>query len=438
MKLSIILTIFILVAAAGLGWRNSERLEGVRSRHKLATAAAAQVGVSIDVEDEKHPIRVDRRNRLDRNAVAKQLAAEIISIFKKYPKFDFEKIEPADRTKFMELWERMSSLNAAQVGIFIAAMQAATDLDEQARSSFVHWAIINLSERDPQAALELFQALPEAMKTNQMSLDTNRNIFENWAKINPEQTMRWMKANEEKFPELVHDASKKSLLRGMASTDPKKAFQAISELGVKNVEDVVTNIIHQAKTEEQRTQIFAALREYLGKVPDEKARKELMESTMRSLGSGIAGQGFEAGTRWITAVKPTPEEIDGLIENVTYNIKRGEQPKWIEWIGKQLPPEKADMQIHNIVNYWTRNNYQAVGTWLSAAPTGPTKNTAIRSYAETISEVDPETAAQWAMTLPAGKEREQTMRNIHDNWPSKTPEDEAAAKAFAEQHGIRK
>ncbi len=48
----------------------------------------------------------------------------------------------------------------------------------------------------------------------------------------------------------------------------------------------------------------------------------------------------------------------------------------------------------------------------------PAENTAIRAYAETISKYEPAAAAQWAMSLPPGKDRDQTLKSIYQNWPT--------------------
>ena len=88
-----------------------------------------------------------------------------------------------------------------------------------------------------------------------------------------------------------------------------------------------------------------------------------------------------------------------------------------------------------MVNNWTRNDYQAAGIGEPGAG-GPTKQTAVRSYAETIARCDPETAAQWALTLPAGKNREETLQHIHRNLPKDDDASKAAAEAFAKKHGI--
>ncbi|MGJ8634795.1 MAG: hypothetical protein ACSHX7_12830, partial [Luteolibacter sp.] len=87
-----------------------------------------------------------------------------------------------------------------------------------------------------------------------------------------------------------------------------------------------------------------------------------------------------------------------------------------------------------MIRNWTLRDYESAGKWLTTFPEGTTKNTAIRSYAETISNYEPETAAQWAMTLPPGNDRDYTLNAIHRNWPKDDPE---GAAAFAETHGIK-
>jgi hypothetical protein len=57
---------------------------------------------------------------------------------------------------------------------------------------------------------------------------------------------------------------------------------------------------------------------------------------------------------------------------------------------------------------------KAVGTWIATTPDGPTRSTAIRSYAEVVSKYQPEIARQWAEKLPPGHDREAALRVIAD------------------------
>jgi len=90
-----------------------------------------------------------------------------------------------------------------------------------------------------------------------------------------------------------------------------------------------------------------------------------------------------------------------------------------------------------MVSGWTQSDFQATGAWLNTTPTGPLKNSAIRSYAETVSRYEPEAAAQWALTLPPGEDRDQTLNRIYKNWPKKDDASKAAAEAFKSQYGVK-
>ena len=116
------------------------------------------------------------------------------------------------------------------------------------------------------------------------------------------------------------------------------------------------------------------------------------------------------------------------------SVKNGENGQWIEWIGKTLSPDKVDDKISRMVYNWTQSDYQAAGKWLGSAADGPTKNTAIRTYAECVSGYEPATAAQWALTLPPGKDRDYTLKVILDGW---SKDDTTAKEAFKQEHGIK-
>ena len=48
----------------------------------------------------------------------------------------------------------------------------------------------------------------------------------------------------------------------------------------------------------------------------------------------------------------------------------------------------------------------------------------------------PQVAAQWALTLPDGDERDATLKQIYQNWPKTDAAAIEAAAAFAKENGI--
>ncbi|MGL5020235.1 MAG: hypothetical protein ACRDBP_19015, partial [Luteolibacter sp.] len=291
-----------------------------------------------------------------------------------------------------------------------------------------------LSNDHPQTALALFTESADLFTEGGMGNHVISSSLAKWAKDDPLAAVEWVKNNSAKFPDLITDDAKRGLISGTAAQDPRLAFKLIGELGIKEISQSINGIILAAKTPEERTTTLTALREHLATITDEKARTELSANAVRRFANNLVEAGFDAGARWIAESDFSPTELESFASALPGSAKSGETGKWIEWVGEKLPPDKADDRIENLVNNWTSNDYQAAGKWLATAPDGPTKNTAIRSYAITVSEYEPATAAQWALTLPPGNDRDQTLKTIYRNWPK---EDAAAKEAFKQEHGIK-
>ncbi len=436
MKISIAASILILLVAALFGVPNHQRLATIRESHAKLVADAAQLGVSIDSDHPDDPVRITKRGREDKEADARAAATEFIAFAREMEAMQ-KKGGPPDEAmqkRIMEIMDRMMSLDSAQLKILIAEVRAAKDLKDEMRQGLIGFSIMTLSNDHPQAALALFTESSDLFTENGMGNHVISSSLAKWAKDDPLAAVEWVKKNSAKFPDLITDDAKRGLISGTAAQDPRLAFKLIGELGIKETSQSINGIILAAKTPEARTATLTALREHLATITDEKARTELSENAVRRFAQSMAEAGFEASTRWISESNFTPTELDSLASGLSGSVKSGETGKWIEWIGEKLPPDKADDSIRNLVNNWTRNDYQAAGTWLAAAPDGPTKNTAIRSYAGMVAEYEPETAAQWALTLPPGKDREQTLKTIYRNWPE---DDTAAKEAFKQKHGIK-
>jgi hypothetical protein len=436
MKVSIVASILIVLIAALIGMRNHQRLVTVRESHAKLVVAAAQIGVYIDPSRSENSVRITKRERENKDADAKLAAAEFIA-FAREIEANEKKGGPPDegqQKRIMEVMDRMMSLDSAQMKILIAEVRAANDLKDETRQGLIGFSIMTLSNDHPQAALALLTESSDLFKGNGMGTHVVSTSLAKWAKDDPLAALEWVRENSGKFPDLIIDDAKSGLISGTAAEDPKLAFRLIGELGLKDVPRSVSRIVETARTPEERSATLAALREHLASLTDDQAKRDISNNAVREFGQSLAKEGFDASSKWIAAADFTPAELESFAGGLPGSIKNGEDGRWIEWIGEQLPPEKNTDKIQTLVNHWTRNDYQAAGEWLTTAPDGSTKNAAIRSYAETVSRYEPETAAQWAMTLPPGKDRDQTLKRIHENWPEDDPD---AKEAFKQQHGIK-
>ena len=433
MKISIAASILILLLAALFGFHGHHQLFTVRETHAKLVASANQLGISIDPSRPDALVRITKSERENKEADAKAAAVELIA-YAREMEANREKgvsTDVAQQKRQMEIRDRIRSLNSAQIKILIAEVLAAKDLKDDTREELIDLSLYMLSEDSPQAVLALLTEPSDLFKGTGMGSNVISSSLAQWAKDDPLAALEWVRNNSAKFPDLITEGAKHGLIYGTAIQDPKLAFKLIGELGLKPLSFAVNAVVDAATTPEQRTATLAALREHLANLKDEKARKDLSDSTMREFAPNISKDGFEAGSQWITAAGFTPAELESFAGGLN---DYGGNGRWIEWIGDNLPPHKAADKIESMVRGWTQSDFQAAGNWINSVPDGPTKNTAIRSYAETVSKYEPETAAQWALTLPPGKDRDSTLNRIYQNWPKDDP---AAKEAFKQQHGIK-
>ncbi len=439
MKFSVALAILILAAAVGLGWQDHQRLVTFRALHANWVAAAARLGISLNPADPAAAVHITKRERNNSKVDAKVLAIELIASAQEMEAIRKEGGKPDEATekRFSNVYERMTALDFAGLTILIAEVRAAKDLAVEMRQRLVSIAIRTLSSEHPQATLALFTESPDFFKDDGMSSSEISSLLARRAKDDPLAALEWVRKNSAKFPDLITESAKTGVIYGAAVHDPKLAFKLIGELGIKKAGSVVSEILSTVRTPEERSSILTAVRDHLADLPDEKARKEFYDDALRTMARGVSIEGFESGSRWLAAANLTSAELETFVRGLDVYDTKGDTGQWVEWIGEKLPTEKGDAKIDDLVSDWAKNDYQAAGKWLGSTPDGPTKNAAIRSYAVAISTYAPETAAQWAMTLPPGKYRDGTLGRILNNWPQNDPADKEAAAAFAKEHGIK-
>lgn len=443
MKISIALSVLILALGVMFGWHDRQQLTASREVHAQLTAEAARHGISIDPKNPADPVRLtkhgDRSERETKDADARLVAKELIA-FVKEMEANEKKGGPRDEAmqkKSTDLIDRIMSLEADPLKILIAEVKARIDLKDETRQSLVSFSIMALANVHPQAALALLiESSTDSsgvFKTDGVGKPIVATSLAKWAKDDPLGALDWMKKNGEKYRDLVTDDAKRGMISGAAANDPNLAFQLIGELGLK--QDAVSSVVDAAKNPEERTATLAAFRAHLASLPEGDARDEASRSGTRSLVVSAAKEGFEVGSQWIASAGFTPEQLASIAGHYLLNdVKIEETGKWIEWMGANLPVGKSSADIQQMVRHWTTDDYQAAGKWLAATPDGPAKIISIRSYAETVANYEPQTAAQWALTLPPGKDRDETLKHIYHAWPEK---DDAAKEVFAKQHGIK-
>lgn len=440
MKIPIIITLLVVGAAAGMGWRNHRRWEIARAEHETLVSKAADKGISL--ASLSSPGRMPTSSgRRETRKTGEALGVEEFATFGKEFGAELERMindgevpDGVARTRYMEIAGRLKAADAKSLRALASQLRSDSGIDDSIRRTLILWAMQVLAIGRPHTALDLFSDSYDLLKGARMSDMAIVSPMRNWAMDDPVAAAGWVEEIGGKHPELVSEYAKSELIAGAACNDPGLAFQLIAKLGFAEPGSAFVAVVRAATTPQGRTACLSGLRSYLGDHADAKSRASAKRA-MVSLAAAAAGDGFESGSRWITESKLPPDVLQRIPDHLVLAGKNGtDTGRWIEWFGQTIQPETGSRIIGNLAAQWTRDNPQAAGNWLVTAPDGPAKIVSIQAYAETVSTYDPETAAKWAMTLPAGTERDRTLKIIHQNWP---PADSAGKDAFAREHEIK-
>ncbi len=441
MKISLIVSAVLALLIVALGWRNQEQISAVRETHAKLVAEADHLGIS-GTDGAGAATGTARRDRPDRGAAAKATAAELVAFAKEMEALEKSGGKPEDMEKFqlrvLGFMERMVSLSPAESKALIEEFRKASGISDETRHGLISFALTTLSNQHPEAALELLTSASELFPDSRSNQYTICSTLARWGRQDAPAALEWVRANGGKYPALIDDAAKMGLISGISLQDPKLAFKLIGEFGITTSDSgafgPIAKIIRAAKTPAQRSAAIAAFREHLSGTESSDQKEQMLGQAFGTLATQLAPEGFASATTWLSGANLSPPELDVFLRNLNTSAKTSEKGQWMQWITDTLPEDKATTHIQNMFGDWTRDDYVAAGKWLVSTPDGLIKNAAINTYIIAVAPYEPETAGQWALTLPAGPSRDGNLGIVYRDWLKKDP---VAAAAFAEKHGIK-
>lgn len=428
MKTSIAITVLILVAGGLVGWKQSAVYAKAMEVHREVRAEFEALGVSAEgAEAVAAETKLSERERERKEQEARAFAKDLIAFAKKMKEMEAsgERPDMELQKEIMGLIGKLLDLDGAQLKVLIGEIRETPELEDQSRREILGFAIMMMAQDHPETALAMFTESSDLLDTQGMGPHVISMALTRLASEDPVAAMEWIRNNGEKHPELVTDRTKSGVLNGIALRDPALAVSFLDDLDMgEGSGSAAFALSRGAKTPEQRQALLEALRK--------RGDKDLSRSALGQMASQVAGQGFEAATKWYGEAGLSEEERKWVASGIGMNEMSGDTAQWIEWIGEELGDERGD-SVGNLVRRWTEQDYRAAGEWLAGAEEGPTKRAAVKSYAETVAPYDADAAAQWARTLPEGKERHELSERIYEEWKKK---DEEAAQRFAGEEGL--
>lgn len=394
MKIRSYIFLSAITIMAVIGWWNHQKLTDLRESRDRLSARAEKHGITEDTT------YINKRPRPDLTAAARLAAARFIKHHKQRETIKLAGGDPetSPETSANVFREWMAALDSKQIRLVIGEILSDPELDDQSRRKLIGQSLGFLVKKDPAAALTLFSEYSAHLKDTGSGRQVVSNALGALAKDNPQAAFSWARDHMNEFPAIIQSAQH-ALISNAAIQDPALAFEMIRELGfLRNPGDAESSIFGSSKPE-MRTKAFAAFRQHLATIASTDIRQKIEHQAYQGLAGEIAKDGFEAGSKWLVSVDPSQDEMIKILDDMGIGLANSRRfddaGPWMEWIAETLPAGTRDEPIIDMMKWWTDSDYEAAGKWLASAPEGPARIAAIRGYAQTVFNHDPETAMQW-------------------------------------------
>lgn len=241
-----------------------------------------------------------------------------------------------------------------------------------------------------------------------------------------------------------------------SKTNPTSALRWYTGLEEGDIKSQARNLIldRVAKTDPQRALDFA------NQLPEGKDQSQLISRALASLGARDSAEALAAAQRLpegssrkvgidsvVNQVASTNiKEAQRLIEELPPNtvtsagaavasaLTRQSPETALEWAATLPDGQSKEAAFGGIAREWAGRDVQAAATWLDTLPAGATKNSAVASFATRAAPRDPEGATAWAATLPPGSQRSSVLSQTVGIWQRINPE--AAAEWIKSTPGL--
>jgi hypothetical protein len=441
-RFSILLTIIILAFGGMAAWHQHRVLGQLQMEHPpfASRLNGRETSPHATRVDRSRADRARSAEARDAMAVAIDLFSKVRSVPAKPGSVEYQALE----SEFAVLVNRMEGFSFDQLREMLRVLLASEELADKRLRSFADYHLLRrLVELDPKRSPDILLTLPDLDPDGSGRLG---EAFHAVADRNPDEALAWLKENIATIPDRERERLKNAIISKVSESDPSRAFRLIAELHPDSLETSVVSIVRGLRDDAARTAALKSLREYLTTISEEPLRRQIMHRAVAEMVNRAAKDGFEEATRWIAAAGLRPEELDSLAAGFEVPDRSFEPARWIVWLGETLSDGKADPRIRYLVSKWTREGHRAVGEWLSTMPESPIRTSSIIGFVDAVAPHEPESAMQWAAVLPDSEARQCAGRLFSDwierdsqrasMWLNSAPDSavrHAAARVYAEQ-----
>lgn len=408
----------IPAVALVIGWsRQSGLTRLIQENERLESFATQPHGIRSSIHHREIPISETRDAALRLHAL--QLKTET----------DASDHETA-RALLQKIRDGLTGREPSEVQRFIEETTAG--MNEAERRAFIYHCIVIYAKTDPAAALELTISLADYPGR----ADDLRFTLSRCLPVDPKRVVDTFDRLSAEGEPITRDRRALNLVfAAQARVDPQAAVARLlsseEALPPGDLMQISDAILRELRNPAEHKAFFTALHVESSTHPGAPRLEELRKRYQAELAKSIIGWPVEDALPLIDS-KFTPEEKISFCRQ----LQQSEEPgAWADWVAGLGAEDKREHPIGSLVKQWSRQDFGETVAWLNRQPEGPVRTTAVKNLAMGSSDIDPETIAKIAMTLPPGKDKDQALAAVRNVWKKKDP---AAHAAFADQHGLKK
>ena len=428
MKFSLLIAAIILGIAALIAVPRQQKIKTLTTEWTELEAQAAERGVPIDP---KVPFSSDRirsgSSRVAREEKVNDFADELVAFYHKMKTLEKEgKSGRAENMKeIAEIIEKMSSFSPAEIRVLVKIISADGSIEQNSKLELIGFSTMMMASDNPESALAISLEARESLGAKSEEHDAMlQMILQQYAAKDPVSAAQWLSDNEDKMGE-IDKGMKHRLVAAASKQDIGQAIGMIQTLKLGDDNSAYGSVASGVNSDNADT-FIAALR-------DSDASDDQRAHALRALAGSELLKDFKTATEWLEGGL-NADELKTFTNSLHYHNVKDEPEKWLSWLASnEQPSEDESEATKNIIAGWTRADFAATGEWLNSQPDGDLKDQSVYTYAQTLAEHEPAAAADWALTLTEGENRNALLKDILRSYEQKDPE---AAAAFAEKHGV--
>lgn len=400
MKFLRVIFLLILVALIWSGARKKSAVARLRAEQETLVARATAIGLpEKESDDARASTRLSSRGPSQKSA-PEHLKDELVAAYHRLKNID-ESQDPETRMKVeaevREWIGRLIDLSPKELKRMIADLKSDPTLDPKEVRDLVGISLHLAAARQGETVAELALA-------NREQVGSVSGVVGSWAQQDPSNAFAWLEKNRESLGKDYEEALQQAIKQS-ASRDPGLALANLSRLeSEKQRTDSANGIARSLSDDGARASLVAEL------------RVSTLDSTDRNnvlagLGSGLMEHSATGPGAWMKEL--SSDEAVTVAEGLSRNLNASARPDaWLDWMEKSLPPEKVADTAKPMLTKWINDDYQAAGEWINRQPPGDMRNAATTNYARMMAKRFPDTAKDWAATLPEGPEKRRLLDDL--------------------------